>query len=73
MLAAEEIVAVMDGQCGVQRGDPAAEERRRLALVPFIGAGWRAARSRCARRDLAVHLWLAGEVRLRRIRENAAA
>ena len=39
VLAAEEIVAVMDGQCGVQRGDPAAEERRRAALVPFIGAG----------------------------------
>ena len=35
VLAAEEIVAVMDGQCGVQRGDPAAEERRRAALVPF--------------------------------------
>jgi hypothetical protein len=39
VLAAEEIVAVMDGPCGVQRGDPAAEERRRAALVLFIGAG----------------------------------
>jgi hypothetical protein len=39
LTAEDEIVAVMDGQCGVQRGDPAAEERRRAALVTLTGAG----------------------------------
>lgn len=40
MLAVEdEIVAVMDGQCGAERGELPAEERRRAALIAFLGAG----------------------------------
>jgi hypothetical protein len=85
---ADEIVAVMDGQRGVERGDRPAEERRRAALIAFLGAGMpsppsaallvealAAARRAVAAqqaRGLAVDQWLAGEVRLRGIRENAA-
>jgi hypothetical protein len=88
LTAEDEIVAVMDGQRGVERGDLSAEERRRAALVGFIGAGMRSPPSTAllvevlagARRAIAMHQargqaldqWLAGEVRLRGIRENAA-
>jgi hypothetical protein len=86
MLTAEdEIVAVMDAQCGMQRDDLTAEERRRAALVAFTGAGLphcvgaaalagarRAIAMRQAR-DLAMEQWLVGEVHLRGVRENAAA
>ena len=89
VLAAEdEIVAVMDSQRGVDGGDRPAEERRRAALIAFIGAGMpsppstalmvaalagaRRAVAMHQARGLAVDQWLAGEVRLRGIRENAA-
>jgi hypothetical protein len=78
----------MDGQRGAERGDLPSEERRRAALVAFIGAGMPSPPSAAllvaalagARRAVAMHQacglaideWLAGEVRLRGIRENAA-
>ena len=79
----------MDGQRGAERGDLPSEERRRAALVAFIGAGMPSpppstallvAALAGARRAVAMHQacglavdeWLAGEVRLRGIRENAA-
>ena len=84
----DEIVAVMDGQRGADRGDLLAGERRRAALVAFIGAGMPSPPSTAllvaalagARRAVAMHQarglvidqWLAGEVCLRGIRENAA-
>ena len=73
---------------GAERGDLLAEERRRAAVAAFIGAGMRSPPSKAllvaalagARRAVAMHQarglaldqWLAGEVRLRGIRENAA-
>lgn len=84
----DEIVAVVDGQRGVERGDLRAEDHRRAALAAFIGAGMPSPPSTAllvaalagARRAVAMHQargltvdrWLAGEVRLRGIRENAA-
>jgi hypothetical protein len=35
----DEIVAGMDGQRGVERGDLAAERRRRAALIAFMSTG----------------------------------
>lgn len=86
--ADDEIVALMDGQRGVEAGDRAAEERRRAALIAFVGTGMpsppstallvaaladaRRAVAMHQARGLAVDQWLAGEVRLRGIRENAA-
>jgi hypothetical protein len=83
-----EIVAVMDGQRGMERGDLPPEGRRRAALTGFLGAGMpsppstalmvaalagaRRAVAMHQERGLAVDQWLAGEVRLRGIRENAA-
>ena len=84
---ADEIVAVMDdgfaGDAGTSAG-----ERRRAALIAFLGAGMSSPPSKAlivevlagARRAVALHQphgrtldeWLAGEVRLRGIRENAA-
>jgi len=68
--------------------DTAAGERRRAALITFLGAGMPSPPSRAlmvevlagARRAIAMHQrhgralneWLAGEVRLGGIRENAA-
>lgn len=84
----DEIVAVMDGQRGVERVDWPAEERRRAALIAFLGSGMppppsavllveALAGARCAvaaqqARGLAVDQWLAGEVCMRGISENAA-
>jgi hypothetical protein len=81
----DEIVAVMDG---AERVDLAAEERRRAALIAFIGAGMpsppatavlvaalagaRRAVAMHQARGLAIDRWLAGEIRLRGIRGNAA-
>src|SRR5215470_18212022 len=78
----------MDGQRGVERGDLAVEQRRLAALIAFMGAGMPSPPSTAllvatlagARRAVALHRarglaldrWLAGEVRLRGIRENAA-
>ena len=84
---ADEIVAVMDdGFAG--DADTAAGERRRAALIAFLGAGMHSPPPKAlivevlagARRAVALHQphgraleeWLAGEVRLRGIRENAA-
>lgn len=83
-----EIVAVMDSQRGVERVDRPAEERRQAALIAFLGAGMpsppstalmvaalagaRRAVAMHQERGLAVDRWLAGEVGLRGIRENAA-
>lgn len=89
MLTAEdEIVAVMSGRRSVERGDLPAEERRRAALIAFLGAGMPSPPSTAllvealagARRAIAMHQarglaidhWLGGEVRLRGIRDNAA-
>jgi hypothetical protein len=82
------IVAVMDGQDGVDRDDLPTQEPRQAALIAFIGAGTPSQPSTvllvaalaAARRAIAAHRargfaidqWLAGEVRLRGIRENAA-
>jgi hypothetical protein len=82
------MVVVMGDECGAGRDDLPAEERRRAALVAFLGAGLPSAPSVAllvqalagARRAVAarqargepVDQWLAGEVRLRGIRENAA-
>jgi hypothetical protein len=82
------MIAVMEDQCGVGRDDLAAEERRRVVVAAFIGAGVpsppstallvqalagaRRAVAMYSARGLAVDQWLAGEVRLRGIRENAA-
>jgi hypothetical protein len=87
LTAEDEIVAVMDGQ-HVERGDLPAEKWRRAALAAFLGAGMPSPPSKSllvsalagARRvvaehralGLAVDRWLAGEVRLRGVRENAA-
>ena len=84
---ADEIVAVMDDGFAGDAGTPAGE-RRRAALIAFLGAGVHSAPSKAlmvemlagARRAVALHQphgrvldeWLAGEVRLRGIRENAA-
>jgi hypothetical protein len=81
LMAEDEIVAVMDGQRGVEMGDLRAEERRRAALAAFLGAGMRSPPSKAllvsalagARRVVAEHRalglaldqWLADEVRLR--------
>jgi hypothetical protein len=78
-----EIVGVMDGD-----GAGQAAERRRAALTAFLGAGLPSAPARAlvvaalagARRAVAAHQargqgldeWLAGEVGVRGIRENAA-
>jgi hypothetical protein len=78
---------VMDDSCAGCVDTPA-RERRRAALIAFLGAGLYSPPSRAlivevlagARRAVAVHQphvraldeWLAGEVRLRGIRENAA-
>jgi hypothetical protein len=86
--AEDEIGAVMDGQGGVERGDLSAEKRRRAALAAFLGAGVPSPPSTAvlvevlagARRAIAmrqargpaIDQWLAGEVRLRGIGENAA-
>src|SRR5215472_15485862 len=83
-----EIVAVMDSQRGMERGDLPPEGRRRAALTGFLGAGMpsppstalmvaalagaRRAVAMHQERGLAVDQWLAGEVRPRGIRENAA-
>jgi hypothetical protein len=88
LTAEDEIVAVMDSQRCVDGGDLPAEDRRRAALIAFIGAGMPSSPSTAlmvaaladARRAVAVHQarglavgqWLAGEVRLRGIRENVA-
>ena len=61
------MVAVIDDQHGVGRNDLSAEERRRAVLAAFIGAGVPSPPSTA----LLVQ-GLAGEVRLRGIRENAA-
>jgi hypothetical protein len=82
------MAAVTHDQHGPQRRDEPAEERRQAALTAFLGAGMPAPPSTAlvvqalagARRAVAVHLqrglaidqWLAGEIRLRGIRENAA-
>jgi hypothetical protein len=82
------MVAVMDDQHGVGRDDLPAEERRRVILAAFIGAGVpsppstallvqalagaRRAVGMHQARGLAIDQWLAGEVCLRGIRENAA-
>jgi hypothetical protein len=84
----DEIVAVMDGQRGMERGALPAEERRSAALTAFLGAGMSSPPSTAllvaaladARRAVAVRQargraidqWLASEIRLRGIRENAA-
>ena len=84
---ADEIVAVMDDRFAGDAGVPAGE-RRRAALIAFLGAGMGSPPSKAlmvevlagARRAVALHQlhgraldeWLAGEVRLRGIRENAA-
>jgi hypothetical protein len=84
----DEIVAAMDGQHGAERGDRPAEERRRAALIAFLSAGMPSPPSTAllvealagARRTVVMHQarglavdhWLASEVRLRGIRENAA-
>ena len=78
----------MGDQRSSEDADPPAEERRRAVLVAFIGAGMHSPPSTAllvtalagARRAVAMHQarglaidgWLAGEVRLRGIRENAA-
>jgi hypothetical protein len=88
LTAEDEIVAVMSGRRGVERGDLPAEERRRAALIAFLGAGMPSPPSTAllvealadARRAIAMHQarglaidqWLGGEVRLRGIRDNAA-
>jgi hypothetical protein len=77
----------MDGSGGVERGELPGEEWRR-AVVAFLGAGMQSPPSTAllvsalagARRAVAEHQelglaidrWLAGEIRLRGIRENAA-
>jgi hypothetical protein len=77
----------MDDSCGGYIDTPA-QERRRAALIAFLGAGMSSPPSRAlivevlagARRAVALHQphgraldeWLAGEVRLRGVRENAA-
>jgi hypothetical protein len=82
-----EIVAVMDDSCAGCADTPA-QERRSAALIAFLGAGMYSPPSTAlivewlagARREVALHQphgraldeWLAGEVRLRGIRENAA-
>jgi hypothetical protein len=88
LTAEDEIVAVVDSLGGVDGGDLPAGDCRRAALVAFVGAGMpsppstavlvaalAAARRAVAMhqaRGLAVDPWLASEVRLRGIRENAA-
>ena|SRR5258708_4704266 len=78
----------MGGQRGAGDADSSGEGRRRAALTAFLGAGMASPPSEAllvaalagARRVVAVHQarglavdeWLAGEVRLRGIRENAA-
>jgi hypothetical protein len=80
------VVTVMGGQRGAGCVDTPAE--RRAALIAFLGAGMPTAPSKAlivqalagARRAVAMYQaqgravddWLAGEVRLRGIRENAA-
>jgi hypothetical protein len=87
VMSADEIVAVMDDRFA-GGADAPAEERRRAALIAFLGAGMQSPPSKAlivevlagARRAVALHQpygraldeWLAGEVRLRGIRENAA-
>jgi hypothetical protein len=82
----DEIVAVMGDQRGAGCADTPAE--RSAALIAFLGAGMPSPPSKAlivealagARRAVALHQphgmalqeWLAGEVRLRGIRENAA-
>jgi hypothetical protein len=82
------MIVVMEDRHGVGRDDLSAEERRRVVVVAFIGAGVPSPPSTAllvqalagARRAVAMHQarglaidqWLAGEVRLRGIRENAA-
>jgi hypothetical protein len=82
------MVAVTDDQHSVGRDGLPAEERRRAVLAAFIGAGVPSPPSTAllvqalagARRAVAMHQarglaidqWLAGEVCLRGIRENAA-
>ncbi|HEX5297870.1 MAG TPA: hypothetical protein VFW50_12850 [Streptosporangiaceae bacterium] len=77
----------MDDRFAGDAGTPAGE-RRRAALIAFLGAGMGSAPSKAlivevlagARRAVALHQphgraldeWLAGEARLRGIRENAA-
>jgi hypothetical protein len=84
----DEIVAVMGDQRSSGHVDPPAEKRRRAALIAFLGArmycplstavlvtalaGARRAVAVYQARHLAIDGWLAGEVRLRGIRENAA-
>jgi hypothetical protein len=84
----DEIVAVLDGERGAEWGDLSAEERRRAALIAFMRAGIpcppstallvealagaRHAVAMHQARGLAIDRWLAGEVCLRGIRENAA-
>jgi hypothetical protein len=86
LAAGDEIVTVMGDQRGAGCVDTRAE--RRAALIAFLGAGVSSAPSTAlmvealagARRAVAVYQahgravddWLAGEVRLRGIRENAA-
>ena len=89
MLTAEdEIVGVMDGQRAAEGDDLPADERRRAALIAFMGVGMPSRPSTAVlvaaladarravairhERALAVDRWLADEVRLRGIRENAA-
>ncbi len=88
LTVADGIVAVMSRERGAERGDRLAEERRRAALIAFIGVGMSSPPSTAllvgaladARRTVAMHQagglgvdqWLAGEIRLRGIRENAA-
>jgi hypothetical protein len=78
----------MGGQRGAGDADSSAKGRRRAALSAFLGvgmasppseallvaalAGARRAVAAHQARGLAVDEWLAGEVRLRGIRENAA-
>src|SRR5215469_6114363 len=86
LAAGDEIVTVMGGQRGAGSVDPPGA--RRAALIAFLGAGMPSAPSKAlivealagARRAVAMYQaqcravddWLAGEVRLRGIRENAA-
>ena len=79
------IVAVMDDSCAGYVDTPA-QERRRAALIAFLGAGMYSPPSKAlivevlagARRAVALHQphgraldeWLAGEVRLRGIRKT---
>jgi hypothetical protein len=88
LTAEDEIVVLMSDQRGGRYVGQAAEKRHSAALVAFLGAGMqpppstallvrtladaRRAVATNQARGLAVERWLAAEVRVRGIRENAA-